>query len=533
MSTLLLSAAQMQSVDATAVEQGIDSFGLMRAAGRAVAEAGLALLGRRDGRVLVLAGPGNNGGDGFIAASELKRCGHEVTVLYYGHDQSSSRAGSAHPSDLSIDARRAKALWDGTVHEKLLREPGLEPPLLELIDQADLIVDALFGAGLSRPIDGELAAVINQINRSAARVVAVDVPSGLDGNSYQVLGACVEADVTVTFFRCKPAHYLYPGRALCGRKVLVQIGLTVAQLDPDWPDCLLNGPDCFRQSLPALSGQGHKYDRGHVLVRSGPMEATGAARMSAQMALACGAGLVTVASSREALPVNAAHLTAVMLKLCDTPERWAELLYDARINTVVIGPGNGVGDATRRAVLDSLRTGKCCVLDADALTSWPDRTARESLFSALAEAPGTSVLTPHEGEFSRLFGKGEMGDAQAGDQPPSRLHRALEAARRSSAVMVLKGADTVIASPDGRSAINANAPPWLATAGAGDVLAGVIAALLAQGMPPFEAACAAVWLHGDAAADLGYPMTAEQLATRLPVSLARLSPMNAWDADRG
>lgn len=520
-SPLLLSAAQMQAVDARAVQQGLDSFALMSAAGKAVCEAAIDLLVSRPGRVLVVAGPGNNGGDGAIAARELQQRGHVVSVLRF---LPRAAARQAQPREPRNDAERAFALWDGELHDCSLDESQLTPSLEALIQDADVIVDALFGAGLSRPPAGLLAKVITQINESAARVLAVDVPSGLDGNTQQRSAVCVQADTTVTFFLYKPAHFLYPGRALCGRKTLAQIGLSEAQLDPAWTPCLLNQPSTFVPKLPKLTGEGHKFDRGHVLVRGGPIQSTGAARLSAAAALNCGAGLVTLACGQDALAVNASHVTAVMLKPCDTGPQWQALLDDARINTVVIGPGNGVNEHTRHSVLASLAAGKHCVLDADALSCWPRAEDRRQLFGQLQSASCTAVLTPHGGEFQRVFAELFAGDR--GEAPRSRLHLAREAAVLASAVVVFKGADTVIAAPDGRAAINANAPPWLATAGAGDVLAGLTASLLAQGMPAFEAACAAVWLHGQAATELQYPISAEQLLDRLPQVLRRLSPIN-------
>jgi hydroxyethylthiazole kinase-like uncharacterized protein yjeF len=272
--------------------------------------------------------------------------------------------------------------------------------------------------------------------------------------------------------------------------------------------------------------EGHKFDRGHVLVRSGPLQCTGASRLSAQTALDCGAGLVTLASGSDALPVNASHLTAVMLQSCDNISQWRALLQDQRINTVIVGPGNGVNVATRDSVMAALEAGKHCVLDADALSCWQNVADRRRLFEALVQAEHVAILTPHAGEFARLFV--ELSDSDSDSLSRSRLHLACAAARQAGAVVVFKGADTVIAAPDGRSAINANAPPWLATAGAGDVLAGLIASQLAQDMPPFEAACAAVWMHGQAAVELGYPMSAEHLALHLPHVVHELSPVNDW-----
>lgn len=522
----LLTASQMQQVDANAVAQGINSYSLMCAAGKAVGEVTVEVLhalidersadcsndtlvtasnmqfSREAPRILVVAGPGNNGGDGAITATELSALGFKVSVLRFVAPPQSNTC--------LTDAEQAFSKWQGHVQEKLLSEAILDKACLQLINQADVIIDALFGAGLSRPLEGELAALVNCINDSSALVIAVDIPSGLNGNTHQVNGACIRADVTITFYRYKPAHFLYPGAALCGRKRLMQIGLSDAQLNVDWPVCLLNEPTAFLQHLPVPSTSGHKFDRGHVLVRSGPLASTGAARLSAQTALECGSGLVTLSSDLAALPVNAAHLTAVMIKVCEGASEWRSLLQDSRITTVVVGPGNGIDVNTRKAVEYSLEANKHCILDADALSCWSTEADSQHLFRLLATCRNTAVLTPHGGEFARLF---PALHAQSG---LSKLDLALSAAKFASAVIVLKGADTVIASPDGRSAINASAPPWLATAGAGDVLAGLIASLVAQGMPAFEAACAAVWMHGEAALQLGYPMSAERLILQLP-----------------
>ena len=522
---MLLTAAQMQAVDAAAAGQGINSFELMRSAGEAVANATIRLLQKRPGTVLVLAGPGNNGGDGAIAATRLKQAGHDVVVARF---LAQSATDSHSPDETALsDADRAFTQWSGMTHAFGLSQSAPDQCLLALIEQADVIIDALFGAGLTRSLQGLMAEVVNHVNNARARVLAVDVPSGLDGNAHVADGACIRADATVTFFLYKPAHFLYPGRELCGSKTLAQIGLSEAQLDPDWPLCVLNEPAFFQSSLPTLGMVGHKFDRGHVLVRSGPLQSTGAARLSAQAALDCGAGLVTLASNSEALPVNAAHLTAVMLRPCDHTSQWRAILQDQRINVVVAGPGNGVDEATQGSSIAALEAGKRCVLDADALSCWPKAVDRQRLFDALAAAKECAVLTPHAGEFSRLFP--ELIDQGGKSSSRSRLHRACAAARHSGAIVVFKGADTVIAAPDGRSAINANAPPWLATAGAGDVLSGLIASLLAQGMPTFEAACAAVWMHGQAAMELGYPMSAEHLVAHLPKVLHAMSPVNKTD----
>jgi NAD(P)H-hydrate epimerase len=390
----------------------------------------------------------------------------------------------------------------------------LSPPA---IAGADLVVDALFGAGLTRPLTGTAAAVVDAVNASGAPVLAVDVPSGLDGTTGQATGPVVRATGTVTFFRRKPGHVLLPGRELCGSLTVADIGIPAAVLREIAPQTFLDAPALWLEGLPWPKLDGHKYARGHALVVSGPAAHTGAARLGARGALRIGAGLVTVASPPDALKVNAAHLTAIMLLPCDGARGLADILADRRKNAVMLGPALGVGAPTREMTLAALSSGAATVLDADAITSFSDHAAE--LFAAIKAQSRPVVLTPHEGEFQRLFA--DIGEG-------SKLQRARKAAASSGAILVLKGADSVIAAPDGRAAINDNAPPWLATAGAGDVLAGFIAGLLAQGMPGFEAACAAVWMHGAAAELVGLGLIAEDLPEHLPDVLRRLRPALGW-----
>jgi len=487
----LLDATTMQSVDQCAIEQGVDSFWLMRNAALGVFKhamdvVSLTGISAQKIQILVLVGPGNNGADGLVVAALLRDCGCQVTVL----------CTNPLPEDQS-DAAKAAAMWNGPT---LLQNNDQR---YEMIRSSDIVIDALFGAGLSRALDASLAALVQCVNNSDARVIAIDVPSGLDGNTHQVVGTCIEAHSTVTFFRFKPAHVLYPGRALCGTKHLVQIGLEEEHITGLEAECRFNAPLVFKDALPIPENTGHKFDRGHVLVRSGPVNATGAARLSANTASYSGAGLVTLATTSDALVVNASHLTAVMLTICDTALDWESLLEDKRINTLLIGPGNETDDETRAAVKHALSCGKPCVLDAGALSCWAGRA--HEILPYLAAAKAATVLTPHSAEFQRLFGQSDVSTKV------SRLHQAIQGARLSNCTLILKGADTVIAAADGRACINANAPPWLATAGAGDVLAGLVASLMAQGMQAFDASCAAVWLHGSAAAKIGYPLSAEQL----------------------
>jgi NAD(P)H-hydrate epimerase len=372
------------------------------------------------------------------------------------------------------------------------------------------IIDALFGAGLSRDIDGVVADLIRHHGeRPAAKrppVVAVDMPSGVSGDTGAVRGRAFDADLTVTFFRKKPGHLLQPGRALCGEVVVADIDLDERVLDDIAPNVFENDPALWSGLLPRPGIDTHKYVRGHALVVSGGPSSTGAARLAARGAARAGAGLVTVASPPNAILVNAAHLTSIMLAPCANADALSKMLEDKRRNCCLIGPGNGVGQHTRENVLAASLSGAALVLDADALTSFAENP--RDLFVALTGYfAGPTVLTPHEGEFRRLFPQAR-GD---------KLSRAREAAREAGAVIVLKGPDTVIASPEGEAIINSNAGPELATAGSGDVLAGIILGLIAQGVPAFEAAAMGVWLHGAAGSRIGMGLMAEDLPEVLPM----------------
>ncbi|WP_298954512.1 NAD(P)H-hydrate dehydratase [uncultured Methylobacterium sp.] len=485
----VLTTAQMREADAAAIAAGTAGIALMRRAGAAVAERAAALAGP-GARVLVLCGPGNNGGDGFVAATLLAEAGRSVTLALLGARDA-----------LKGDAALAAQDWSGPVADVATAVP----------EAFDLVVDALFGAGLTRPLDGGAAALVARLNRASGPVLAVDVPSGLDGDTGAPRGEAVRASETVTFAAPKPGHLLQPGRSLCGRITVAAIGLSDDILAGTGTTAFANGPALWRARFPQLAADSHKYTRGHALVLSGPATRTGAARLAARGALRVGAGLVTLAAPHPALAENAAHLTAIMLRACDGADDLDDLLADERLNAIVAGPGLGVGGPTRDLVRVAAEAGRALVLDADALTSFSAK--RDELAAMLAEGGGTGVLTPHAGEFARLF-----SDCAEG----SKLDRARRAAAAVDAVVVFKGADTVIVAPDGRAAINHNGAPWLGTAGSGDVLGGFIGGLLAQGMPPFEAAAAAVWLHAEAGRRHGPGLIAEDLPELMPGVLARL-----------
>ena len=453
----------MGQADQAAVATGIPELTLMEHAGFAVAAEIRKRFSKRP--TLVLCGPGNNGGDGFVIARHLFNTGWPVQVALYGEVEALKGA-----------ARHNAHVWKaGGGH--------IAPISPELVSRSSLIVDALFGAGLTRPLAADLCQSAKAALDADVPVVAVDMPSGVSGDSGQVLGDndafAFQAHMTVTFFRKKPGHLLYPGRGLCGEVIVKDIGIPEAVLSAIGPTLFENGPNLW--TLPRLKADGHKYDRGHVLVLSSE-NMSGAARLAAGAAQASGAGLVTIAAPKGAWPMIAEDKPSLILADRDQLE---DLEKDSRLSAVVLGPGLPPDEETADLVLGFLAGDKAHVLDAGALTAFAERP--EDLFSAMKSRNAPTVLTPHEGEFKRLF-------SLRGDKVTS----ARAAADQSGAVVVFKGADTVIAAPDGWAAINANAPKSLAKAGAGDVLSGSIAAILAQGLAPHIAASAGVWLHGEA-----------------------------------
>jgi len=513
----LLSAAEMALADRLTIASGIPGATLMERAGAAVAKAASWMLATRhphNSRIAVFCGPGNNGGDGFVAARYLKADGFRVSL------------GLLCPREsLTGDAAGAAQGWS----DALLRFADVP------LEEADLAIVAIFGAGLSRDVDGSARDAILRLNewtrRTRKPIIAVDIPSGIDGSTGEVRGAAVEAAQTVTFFRLKPGHLLLPGYMHSGEISLVDIGIPDSVLTEIAPKTFANAPSVWSQHFPRPRIDGHKYNRGHALVLSGSLAHTGAARLAARGALRIGAGLVTVATPKDALPAHAAALTAIMTRVCDSVEDLVELLADRRKNAIVMGPGMGVGAKTRAMVLAALQSGadspkpqRAVVLDADALTSFAGESTH--LAEAVKSSNKLVVLTPHDGEFAQLFAakEGELRDhphiAQLAS--PSKLARARAGAALMGAILVLKGADTVVADPQGRATIGHGAPPWLATAGSGDVLAGMIGGLLAQSMPGFEAASAAVWLHAAAAREFGPGLISEDIPEYLPPVLRRL-----------
>ncbi len=481
MSLEIITVAEMRAIDEGSARAGVSTRILMQNAGRAVAEAIVQRFGQRP--TAVLCGPGNNGGDGWVAARALREMGWPVWVE------------TLVPRDaLKGDAADVAKAWSGETYE--LGKSGRA---------AELYVDALFGAGLSRPLEHEAARLAVALPR--ARVVAIDVPSGVNGDDGNPLGdLCFEAALTVTFVRKKPAHVLMPGRAWCGEVVVADIGAPEAVLAAQNVTLQENDPRLW--SLPWPEADAHKHERGHVIVASGQHTRTGAARLSARSAARAGAGLVTLLSPSDALAENAAQLTAIMLREADGEASFAEAARTAQ--SMVIGPAFGTSDAHYKLLLAAMNAQPRCplVLDADAIT----------LLAPMTHGlDARDVMTPHIGEFRRAF----PGIWSNSTNP---IEAARAAASYARCVVLLKGPSTVIAAPDGRATVNTTGAPFLATAGSGDVLAGLIAGLIGQGMASYDAASASAWIHGRAGEIFGPGLTADDLPGILPRIFNELAP---------
>jgi hydroxyethylthiazole kinase-like uncharacterized protein yjeF len=488
--TALLTAAEMDAIEASCMARGGGTGAALmaRAADGVVAAIRAQTAFATPGRAVVVCGPGNNGGDGYAVACRLHDAGWMVTVLALGR-----------PGQSSPDAAAEAAAWAQRGPVGDFAEAGARI-------EADLAIDALFGTGLSRPLDPALARAW-AARIAVAHVVAVDAPSGLCVDTGRDLGVVARADLTVTFHRAKLGHHVGIGPDLCGDLVIADIGCTAeddAAAGP--PQAVLVAPDA---GALGKAGGAHKYDHGHALVLAGGVGRGGAARLAARAALRIGAGLVTVGVPGAALIENAARLDAVMLRRMDDADALSTLLADDRINAVVLGPGLGVGARTR-ALCAAVPEGRGVVLDADALSSFAE--SPPALWPLLRDR--RVVLTPHAGEFARLF-------PDLAGFPDGRPAAVRAAAARADAVVLLKGRDTLIASPDGptlyvAAATYAESAPWLATAGSGDVLAGIIGGLLARVLAPLDAAAQAAWLHAAAARAVGPGLIAEDLPEALP-----------------
>ncbi|WP_139975973.1 NAD(P)H-hydrate dehydratase [Ochrobactrum sp. CGA5] len=491
----LLTPQEMARADRQTIETGIkDGFSLMLAAGRAVAEVAQRML-QHNAPVAVLCGPGNNGGDGYVAAQFLLEAGLEVVCF------------ASAPPRKGSDAMRASLFYKGSVSN--LGEFS--------VASFGGVIDALFGAGLARNIHGAEAIAIDAVNASDVPVVAVDLPSGICGESGDILGTAIRARATVTFYRKKPGHLLQPGRAHCGVLHVADIGIPDHILTGIEPHVFENAPALWESTLPVPDVNSYKYSRGHAAVFSGGAHSTGAARLSALAAARSGAGAVTLLSPPDAMTVNAAHLTSIMLRETRGLRDIRQFCTERKVAAAVLGPGYGNPLLARDHALylagGEIEEFHGLVLDADGITAFEQNPTE--LFDKRQGVKTALVLTPHIGEFRRLF-------PDIANNSASKIEKAREAARRANAVIIYKGPDTVIAEPGGVAVVNANGTPLLATAGSGDVLTGIVCGLLAQGMPAFAAACASVWMHADAARRFGPGLIAEDLPAQLPVVFSTL-----------
>jgi len=487
---VLLSIEEMRRAEAMAIEQGVAAAALMENAGSNAA--GIIASKIQTRPAVVLCGPGANGGDGFVIARKLKEAGWAVTVALLGERQ-----------QLKGPAAMMADLFDGEI----------KPLSTAVLEGTELIIDALFGTGLSRALDGEVAAIVEAANRHPAPIVAIDIPSGVNADTGAADGIAIQAAITITFHLKKMGHVLFPGRALCGGVEIASIGIPSSVATAMTPRNFENHPGLWANVIRRPGFSNHKFSRGAVAVISGPRLRTGAARLGAQSALRIGAGIVTVLSPRDAADENAAHLTSIMIREVDTADEITQFLSDDRYKAVLVGPAmnsdaNG-GAITQAKVLAILQSNATAIIDADAITAFSNDPAQ--LFAALRP---DDILTPHEGEFEKLFG--------ASTEQEPRLERARIAAGKAGCVVVLKGPDTIIAAPDGRIVVNSNAPGDLATAGSGDALAGMIAGLKAGGAPSMEAAAAGVWFHGAAGQVAGPGLIAEDLPGAIPAVLKQL-----------
>ena len=432
-------------------------------------------------KVLILCGPGQNGGDGLGVACLLRQRRWTVEVALDNPDK-------AFLGNAKIMAER----WGGTYVDLASVQ----------VEDYVLIIDALYGIGLNRALEGYLLKFFQKLNRHKIDVVAIDIPSGISADTGEVLGGCATAVLTITFGRPKCGHFLVPGKIFCGELIVADIGLKSSIFETTGQTTKLNGPDLWLDRMPFPESKMHKYDRGHAVVVGGGSEnSTGAGLLAAESALRAGAGLVTIAAPADGLQHYRSGSPSIMVESAEDGDRLDSILTDERKNVVLIGPGTGVTNKTLSWALRILSFPKKVVLDADALTCFSSDL--EQLFELTSS---DTVLTPHDGEFNRLFPNFSGGD---------KITRTRMAAQLSGAVIVYKGSDTIIADPEGSVVINSNAPATLASAGTGDVLSGIIAGFLAQGCSAFDASCIGVWCHGLAATKLGAGLISSDLVRHI------------------
>ena len=493
MTQYILSNKEMAKADLLTIESGISSLDLMFNAGKKVFNN---LPVQRGKRALFICGPGNNGGDGYVAADLLLKQGMEI--------------------DIYCPISKAKESNDN-LHYKQKLNKSLFVSKIRSLSNYCYVVDALFGTGLSRTMSNDLSSLVSKINQSKLDVFSVDIPSGINGDTSAVLGEAFKASKTITFFNKKKCHYLYPGKKYCGEIVVEDIGIKKNVLDKIMPNIKKNDPSLWIKNFPFPVSSDHKYSRGMLVINTGPQFQTGAARLAGRSAMRVGAGAVTMVCDEETAKILEPQISVELLSVIKEKNDFQKLLKDKRVSSVLVGPGNGVNDETKARVLMALAFVDHCVIDADAITCFENNP--EELF--IDTYPHT-ILTPHEGEFKRLFGEGIalMED---------KVLKCVEAAKLAGSIVLLKGADTVIADPEGNVVINASEAPYLATAGSGDVLAGIIASLVGDNkMNAFDAACAGAYIHSKLGEMIGPGLIAEDLIDNIPLMIKKL---HSYDAE--
>ncbi len=473
----VLRTSEVRDLESQAVQEGTPVKALMERASAVIVEEILAHFSIRP--TLVLCGPGNNGGDAYGVAVKLLEIGWPVEVM-------------------TVLPANSKTSNEAAYFKEKYKKKPLSPDTS--LDAFELIIDGIFGTGLKKDLSADLQVLIHKINLLSLPVISVDIPTGIDSDTGEIRGASLHAKMTVTFNYRKPGHLLYPGKLSCGEVILKDIGLGKARS----PMIFVNHPELWFDDFPIPGPLDHKYHRGHALLFGGE-EFTGATQLAALAARRAGAGLVSIACTERTHPIYALSTPGTITSVIRSFEEWEALLKDERKNALLLGPGLTPSPETKKTVLAALKTKRRIVLDAGALKAFlPDDV--NALFSALHDQV---VLTPHEGEFKEIFGT----------LSGSKIERALEAANKSGGLIYLKGADSVMATPQCHVLLQDNAPPWLSTAGTGDVLAGLILAFLAQGASPLHACGMASWIHGESAHHAGFGMIAEDLLDHLQNAL--------------
>ena len=488
MTEYILTNEEMMMADKLTIEDGISSKKLMMNAGSKVFEN---LPKITNGKILIICGPGNNGGDGYVVAKHLFDLGNEVNIYCPVTD---------------------KAETDDNKFYKEKIDKNCFVKRVEDISSYDFIVDALFGTGLSRKLSYEIIKFIERVNNSSVDIYAIDIPSGINGNTSEILGNSFICKKTITFFNKKKCHYLYPGKLNCGEIIVEDIGIDQKVFKQIMPKIKKNDPSLWINSFPFPVSSDHKYSRGMLLINVGPKFQTGAARLAGRSAMRVGAGAVTLVCDKETAEILEPQISIELISVIKEKNDFQKILKDKRISSVLVGPGNGINDETKARTLMALAFVDNCVIDADAITCFEDNP--EELF--IDTYPHT-ILTPHEGEFRRLFGEqiASMKD---------KVLKCIEAAKIAGSIILLKGADTIIASPDGEIVINSSEAPYLATAGSGDVLAGIISSLVGKNkMRAFDAACAGAYIHSKLGELIGPGLIAEDIIDNIPLMIKKLN----------